>query len=96
MKNNITTLTPEQLSAIDALDAKPIKGDNSHLKAKYLGTRKDIIESGVNGTIKLINVEPSMWLFTAGDGEGYRIPEPADGIDSVFEIEFKRKEAKGE
>ena len=32
------------------------------------------------------------WYFNGIDGKTYIIPEPADGIDELFDIEFKRKD----
>jgi hypothetical protein len=33
-----------------------------------------------------------IWRFTAVNGEKYRIPEPTNGIDVVFECDFRRNE----
>ena len=47
---------------------------------KYVGTMQMLQEGG-----------SSIWYFNAINGETYRIPEPQDGIDEFFELEFKRK-----
>lgn len=52
-------------------------------------------EKGVKyvGSLQAINEgEDTFWYLNAINGERYRIAEPADGIDEIFDIEFKRKD----
>jgi len=62
---------------------------------KYFGNNSALL--ALNGTAKTIGTtqyikREGVWYFYAIDGEKYRIPEPVDGIDSVLDIEFKRKD----
>lgn len=61
--------------------------------SQYLGNNSLLKE--LNGTAKIIGTtyfiaNENAWYFDAIDGESFRIPEPADGIESVFTLEFKR------
>lgn len=68
---------------------------------KYLGKNQDLqflnllkAEEGGKyiGAIHSVKGEDA-WYFYGIDGVKYRIPEPADGIDELFEIEFKRRDS---
>lgn len=61
--------------------------------SQYLGNNSLLKE--LNGTAKIIGTTyfvkaENTWYFDAIDGESFRIPEPEDGIESVFSLEFKR------
>ena len=69
------------------LRVKKYLGKNSSLlalngTAKHIGVANYVASEGVNGT----------WYVDAIDGERYRIPEPNDGIDTLLDTEFKRKD----
>ena len=66
------------------LNVRNYFGNNSQLR-ELNGTAKNI------GTAQFIAGE-NRWYFYAIDGETYRIPEPANGIDTILDIEFKRQD----
>lgn len=98
MKNVNITLTAIERKCLENLDKVEGVKDNSHLAVrKYSGTNKNLL--ALNGTAKNIGITyrigeggRDIWYLDAIDGERYRIPEPAGGIDEILDIEFKRKD----
>jgi len=100
MKN--IELTNTERTMLENWDKIPTKRAPANFLAvtKYLGKNSQLL--ALNGTAKFIGTaefihRENCWYVKAIDGEKYRIPEPANGIDSVLEMEYKRKEKeKGE
>lgn len=101
--NNYPTLTEAQKQAIDNLDKGEKAAAFGDLKAKkYIGKNVNLLflnelkaEEGKKyiGSLQTVKGEDA-WYFWGIDGEKYRIPEPENGIDELFDIEFKRVRAE--
>lgn len=94
-------LTAKERECINNLDTGKRGKEFGQLRVKrYVGNDKTLkalntlkAERGEKtvGTTSFIPAEDS-WYFYAINGKTYHIPEPAEGIDSVLDIEFKRKD----
>jgi len=94
--NELTATEREFLENLDKVNDNERGGNFGLLKAKkYTGTNSRIL--ALNGTaadigsVRMSRTEEGVYYLDGIDGETYRIPEPKDGIDSIFELEFKRK-----
>jgi hypothetical protein len=68
---------------------------NTNFNLEFLNELKG--EQGLKyvGALQMIEEnQKSFWYLKAIDGETYRILEPADGIDELFDIEFKRRDVE--
>jgi hypothetical protein len=89
-------LTAKERETIMNFDKINVKKESSFLAVKsYLGKNSEL--KALNGTAKFIGTadfihSENCWYVKAINGEKYRIPEPANGIDTVLDLEFKRKE----
>ena len=96
MKNTNVTLTAAERKLIENFDEGERGREYGRLNVrKYNGFNSALL--ALNGTTKTIgtayyNKREGVWYMDAINGERYRFPEPADGIDSVLEMEFKRKD----
>lgn len=97
MKNTQTQFTTAERKLIDNFCADGARGKEFGLLKvrKYRGFNSALL--ALNGTTKTIGTaqyikREGVWYFDAINGERYRIPEPAEGIDSVLEMEFKRND----
>lgn len=93
------TFTKQERELIDNFTKDGVRGkEYGRIQVKeYLGSNPNLL--ALNGTAKFIGTTQliqeggrSIWYMDAIDGERYRIPEPSNGIDTVLEIEFKRKD----
>lgn len=97
-------LTEKEKKMLDNLDVIPTAKQFGLLQVKtvqnpryaFLNEIKKTESKKYCGTIQAITENrKTVWYFDAIDGETYRIPEPTEGIDSYFEIEFKRTDISG-
>lgn len=99
MKNENITLTEQEMRCLDDLDNFPKGKIFGQLQCKqYVGKNQELQflnlekeEEGKKyiGTI-FADATSDVWWFKTNTGEVWRIPEPADGIEELFELEFKR------
>lgn len=100
---NYPTFTAKELESIENLDKGEVGKQFGLLKAtQYVGKNKSLLALNDQkrfdgkkyiGSLRF-NYRESIWYFDAIDNESYRIPEPQDGIDSLFDLEFKRVRAE--
>ena len=102
-------LTQTERNAIENLDKvqKAPKQFGLLQAKKYIGKNVNLLflneikaDEGKKyiGSLSMVKGE-NAWYLDAIDGERYRIPEPQEGIDELFDTEFKRvreKESEGE
>ena len=97
-------LTEKEKQFLENLDVVPNHKQFGLLQVKtvqnqryaFLNEIKKSTSKKYCGTIQAVTENrKTVWYFDAIDGERYRIPEPNDGIDSYFEIEFKRTDISG-
>jgi hypothetical protein len=94
-----TPLTNKERELIENWDkVTPTKSFGLLRAKKYVGKNVNLLflneikaDEGKKyiGSLQAVKGEDA-WYLDAIDGERYRIPEPEEGIDELFDIEFKR------
>lgn len=103
MNKTYPVLSEKEKEAIGNLDGNTQRGRHfGQLQCKkYVGGNADIrdlnklkaeTKSKYIGSIRVSRGEEGIWYFDGIDGKTYKVFEPADGIDELFEIEFKRRD----
>ncbi len=85
--NNLDKI--ERGTNFGTIQVKSYRGKSSTLG--FLNLLKDEQGTKYIGSTSFVREgDKDFWYLYAIDGETYRIPEPAEGIDEFFDMEFKR------